>query len=63
MREVFISSPSFVLEVNVNASAMRLGSNADGRHNIGVVKLAGMDGEGEMSIFMSHESGHRCSRQ
>ena len=45
------------------ASAMRLGSNADGRHNIGVVKLAGMDGEGERSIFMSHESGHRCSRQ
>ncbi len=53
MREVFISILSFVLEANANASAM----------HIKVVKLAGMDGEGERSIFVSHESGYCCSPQ
>jgi hypothetical protein len=42
---------------------MRFGSDDDGRHDIGVVKLAGMDEERERSILISHESGHRCSRQ
>ncbi len=65
MREVFISisTPSFVLEVNINVSTMRFGSDDDGHHDIGVVKLAGMDEERERSILISHESGHRCSRQ
>jgi hypothetical protein len=39
VREVFISTPSFVLEVNVNASAMQFDSDDEGRHDIGVVKL------------------------
>ncbi len=59
MREVFISVPSFVFEAKVNASAMQFGSDDDGRHNsTKVVKLAGMDGEGERSIFISHKSGY-----
>ena len=63
MREVFISVPSFVLEANVNASNMRFGSNNDGRHDIKVFILAVMDGEGERSICISHESGYHCSLQ
>ena len=63
MREVFTSIPSFVLEANVNDNAMQFGSDDDGCHHIKVVKLAGMDGEGERSIFISHESGYRCSPQ
>jgi len=63
VREVFISVPSFVSEANVNASAMQFGSNDDIHHGIKVVKLAGMDGEGEWSIFISHESGYRSSPQ
>ena len=63
MREVFISVSSFVLEANVNASTMRFGSNNDGSHDIKVFKLAVMDGEGERSILISHESGYRCSPQ
>ena len=63
MREVFISVLSFVLEANVNASTMRFGSNNDGRHDIKVFILAVMDGEGERSIFISHESGYCCSPQ
>jgi hypothetical protein len=42
VREVYISTPSFVLEVNVNASAMQFDSDDEGRHDIGVVKLAWM---------------------
>ena len=57
---MFISTPSFVLEVNVNVSTMQFDSDDDGSHDIGVVKLAGMDEEGERNIFISHESGHRC---
>jgi len=49
-----------VLKANVNASTMQFGSNNDGRHNIKVFKLAVMDGEGERSIFISHESGYHC---
>jgi hypothetical protein len=58
VREVFISVPSFVLEANVNASDMGFGSDDDSRHrqDIKVVKLAGMDGEGERSIFISVEA-------
>ena len=60
---MFISEPYFVLEANVNASTMRFGSNNDGCHDIKVFKLAVMDGEGERSILISHESGYRCSPQ
>jgi len=47
-----------VLEANINASTMRFGSNNDGRQDIKVFKLAVMDGEGERSILISHESGN-----
>ena len=60
---MFISIPYFMLEANVNASTMQFGSNNDGCHNIKVFKLAVMDGEGEKSIFISHESGYCCSPQ
>ena len=60
---MFISEPYFVLEANVNASTMRFGSNNDGCHDIKVFKLAVMDGEGERSILIIHESGYRCSPQ
>ena len=63
MREVFISTPSFLVEANFNASAMQFGSDDAGRHDIQGVNLAGMDGSGERSIFISHESGRLCSRQ
>ena len=62
MREVFISTPSILVEANFNASAMRFGSDDTGRHDIQVVNLAGMDGYDERSIFISHEeSGRLCS--
>jgi hypothetical protein len=41
---VFISTPSFLVEANFNASAMQFGSNDAVRHDIRVVNLAGMDG-------------------
>ena len=47
-----------MLEAKVNASTMRFGSNNDGSHDIKVFKLAVMDGEGERSILISHESGN-----
>jgi len=60
---VFISVPYFVLEANVNASTMRFGSDNDGCYDIKVFKLAVIDGEGERSILISHESGYLCSPQ
>ena len=39
--------PSFLVEANVNASTMQLGSDNDGRHDIAVVNLEGMNWEGD----------------
>jgi len=43
---VFISTPSFLVEANVDTSAMQLGSDDDSRHDITVVNLEEMDWEG-----------------
>jgi len=58
VREVFIS----VGKCQCQRHAI-YGSNNDGRHDIKVFKLAVMDGEGERSILISHESGYCCSPQ
>jgi hypothetical protein len=43
VREAFISNTSFLVEADVNTSAMQSGSNNESRHDIGVVNLVGMD--------------------
>ena len=63
MREVFISTPSFLIEANFNASAMQFGRDNDGSHNIRVVSLVGMDWDSERSIFTSLKSGRCCCCQ
>jgi hypothetical protein len=57
---MFIGTPSFSAEANVDASALRFGSDHNGRHDIGVVNLVGIDCEGERRVFSSLEIGRRC---
>lgn len=63
MTKVFIGTPSFSAEANVDASALRFGSDHDGRHDIGVVNLVGIDWEGERRVYSSCEIGRRCSHR
>jgi hypothetical protein len=57
---VFIGTPSFLVEANVDAIALRFASDNGGRRDNGVVNFVGMDWEGERRVFTSRESGRRC---